>query len=192
MTRLLPVAAIVFALCAPAYAQTLDFKWDEDVKLPKKLKWEKMKSASKHKGYPNTVDNKERDRLYSLWEKEIAAKDNSDTSDVFPEEIFSVNLSLNGVTHRFSSAHMFYDGCSYFVENGSLCAGRYDAVDEKTGKVIHQQEVQMCLQRTNIEEKSRPQAKWGNEFAVDASNSTVYFRVLSNGSTACLYSVKLK
>ena len=70
-TKILSGFAVAAVLCAPAYAQELDVKWDDDVKLPAKLKWEKMKIASKHKGYPNTVNGKEHERLYSLWAKDI-------------------------------------------------------------------------------------------------------------------------
>ena len=101
MTRLLPAAAIVFALCAPGYAVELDVKFGEGVKLPSSLKWQRAGITSKHKDGFNTgnIDAKKQEYLYNLWAKEIAEKTKGamlcakTTPDVlFPRTCFWLNF----------------------------------------------------------------------------------------------------
>lgn len=207
MTRLLPVAAIVFALCAPAYALELDIqsfeKSGDFVTLPGKLKWQKADVASKFKGkrWKNTVDDKEVERLYALWDKEIKEQreetreiNKGVTNPLHPSEIiFSAKFVLNGVEHRFGAASMSYKGCAYYLENTYECDWRYEAVDPQTQKTIHTQTLRMCVPIITAADSED-----GNfatsEFAVDEKKSTVFFRLLVGKEVAdiCTQSITFK
>lgn len=213
MTRLLPVAAIVFALCAPAYALELDIqsfeKSGDFVTLPKKLKWQKVDVATRTQGWKSTVDDKEVERLYSLWDTEIKESHKKAAEDSkfakYPknfaprEQILSAKFTINGVEHRFSSASM-PDNCHLALPSVFECVWRYEAFNPETQKTIHRQDFQMCATIVGAGEPDDdgviefPSSKFRSEFAVDAAKSKIFFRFIADGEIAdyCSQAITIK
>ena len=193
--------AVAFTLCAPAHALELDIKsWGSTgdvITPPSGVKWQKTGVASKFKGkrWKNTVDDKEMERLYALWDKEIKEQNKIQSPNpVYPsEKIFLAKFILNGIEHRFSAASMSYKGCTYYLANTSECDWRYEAVDPQTQKAIHAQTLRMCAPLITAYDSE--DGKFAtSEFAVDEKKSTVFFRLLINKEVAdiCTQSITFK
>ena len=189
-TKILSGFAVAAALCAPAYAQELDVKFGEGVNLPSGLKWQRASITSKHKNGVNTgnIDAKKQEYLYNLWAKEITEKNKreeavckNDPRCSFPENLLLAEFSLDGITHRFSSASMVYNGCdSGFIHAVRECLWHYEGVDEKTGNVAHTKSFRMCANVGSINVHRRHDIL---EFAIDDKNKVVYFTVNAESSS---------
>lgn len=203
MTRLLPVAAIVFALCAPVYAQK-----QQVAKFPKGLKWEMMSHvAFNYPPFPESATSPElRKTAEHIWAKELDAL----PTDTFPKAgggtrtgkypafiLMSSNESDN-IKHVFSIMDAGpYDKCEHdHSSEYSVCVMRMVTEDKKTGKTQQRDYKNFCFLHLLSDDGASEDENTKNnhtEIAFDKKSKTVYFRIVQDGKVvpACNRQVSL-